>query len=66
MAWDELLGFIQEGADIDQQDRSTAPTSCPVDFTALQEGPDGVLFCPYDGLKWPDDAGAWGEFPGSY
>lgn len=66
MAWDELLGFLQEARDIDQQDRSTAPTSCPVDNTALREGPDGVLFCPWDGLKWPDDADAWGEFPGSY
>lgn len=66
MAWDQLVGFISEAEDIERTDRSTAPTSCPVDYTALREGPDGKLHCPWDGLVWPDDAGAWGEFPGSY
>lgn len=67
-AWEPLLGFIQEARDIDQQDRSTAPTSCPVCYTALREGPDSTLYCPWaDGHPvWPGDAGAWGEFPGSY
>lgn len=66
MAWETLIGMIQEARDIDAQDRSTAPTSCPVDYTALVQGPDGKLVCSWDGLVWPDDASAWGEFPGSY
>lgn len=66
MAWEQLQAMVQEARDIDQQDRSTPPTSCPNDYTALREGPDGKLYCPWDGLVWPDDAGAWGEFPGSY
>lgn len=66
MAWEQLVAMIQEARDIDQTDRSTAPTSCPNDQTPLREGQDGKLFCPFDGLVWPDDASAWGEFPGSY
>jgi hypothetical protein len=66
MAWEQLLGMIQEARDVDQEDRSTLPTSCAQDYTALREGPAGKLFCPWCGLVWPDDASAWGEFPGSY
>ena len=66
MAWEQLTAMIQEARDIDQNDRSTAPTSCPNDHTALREGPGGKLYCPWDGLVWPDDASAWGEFPGSF
>jgi len=66
MAWEQLQAMLQEARDIDQRDRSTPPTSCPNDSTALREGPNGTLYCPWDGLVWPDDASAWGEFPGSY
>jgi hypothetical protein len=64
--WYSLVGMIHEAAGIDEKDRSTAPTSCPNDGTALLPGPEGKLFCPWDGLVWPDEASAWGEFPGSY
>lgn len=66
MAWRQLNAMIQEACEIDQKDRSTPPTSCVQCYTALREGPNGTLYCPWDGLVWPDDAGAWGEFPGSY
>lgn len=66
MAWEQLLAMVQEARDEDQVERSTPPTSCPNDYTALREGPDGTLWCPWDGLVWPRDAAAWGEFPGSY
>lgn len=66
MAWDQLRGYLAEAREIDAKDSSTAPTSCVQCLTALRAGPDGKLFCPWDGLVWPDDASAWGEFPGSY
>ncbi len=67
MAWEELLGFIAEAREIEREDRAAVPTSCPVDYTALRAGPDGKLFCPWGcGLVWPDDASAWGEFPGAF
>lgn len=67
MAWEQLQAMIQEARDIDQEDRSTAPESCCVCYTALREGPNGTLFCPWgDHPVWPYDASAWGEFPGSF
>lgn len=66
MAWEQLTAMIQEAQDVVDKDRATPPTSCPNDHTALREGPEGKMYCPWDGLVWPDDASAWGEFPGSY
>lgn len=66
MAWEQLLGFVEEAEQIEREDSTGTPTSCAVDHTALKDGPDGKLFCPWCGLVWPDDAPAWGPYPGSY
>ena len=66
MAWDQLLGMIQEAWDIDNQERSGEPAMCVSDYTPLRGGGDGSLFCPWCGLQWPRDASAWGEFPGAF
>lgn len=67
MAWEQLLGFIQEAADIDKQDIAGTPMSCAVCYTVLREGPRNTLYCPFDVHPvWPDDASAWGRFPGSF
>ncbi len=66
MSWEQLAGFVKEAEEVDAADRAGVPTSCAVDYTALREGPGGKLQCPWCGLVWPDDASAWGEFPGSF
>lgn len=66
MAWQQLVAMVQEAREIEAQDRSGVPSSCVQCYTALREGPEGTLFCPWDGLRWPEDASAWGEFPGSF
>ena len=66
MAWDQLVGFIQEAREIEQADRTGTPTSCPADYTALRQADGGELFCPWCGLRWPEDAPLWGEFPGAF
>lgn len=66
MPWDQLLGIVQEAAEIDREQEKGPPTSCAVCYTALKDGPGGTLFCPWDGLKWPEDASAWGRFPGAF
>lgn len=65
-SWWNLVAMINEAADIDQQDRDNPPTSCAQCYTPLRGAPDGKMICPWDGLIWPDDASAWGEFPGSF
>lgn len=66
MAWEQLIGFVQEAAEIERVAETTPPTSCPNDYTALREAPGGKLYCPWDGLVWPDDAAAWGKYPGEF
>lgn len=66
MGWYQLVDMIQEGRDIDAQDGTAAPTSCAACYTPLKAGVGGSLFCPWEGLRWPEDASAWGEFPGSF
>lgn len=65
MSWEQLAAMIQEAADIDAQDRSGVPESCAIDYTQLRQSDDG-LFCPWCGLRWPEDASSWGEFPGAF
>lgn len=64
--WWKLVSIVDEARDIDEQDRDNQPSSCVQCYTPLLQGPEGKLYCPWDGLIWPDDAQAWGEFPGSY
>lgn len=63
-SWWPLAAMIQEAHDIDAQEAAGVPVSCASDYTPLREGRDGKLFCPWCGLAWPDDASAWGQFPG--
>ena len=39
--------MTQEGGD----ERTVQPVACPTDGEPLEEGPDGELFCPFDGWR---------------
>ena len=65
-SWWQLVGILDEAQTIDDQDRSRPPSSCAECYTPLIGALDGKLLCPWDGLVWPDDASAWGEFPGAF
>ena len=56
MAWETLLDIIAEGRDLERQEATKTPVECPNDYTTLKEGPDGVLFCPWDGWQYPRDS----------
>ena len=66
MSWEQLTGFIAEAADIDKTEAQGPPSSCASDYTPLRQAMDGKLQCPWCGLVWPDDASAWGPYPGSF
>lgn len=55
MSWDELLSIYREAADEKRATDSTPPADCPNDGEPLQQGPNGVLHCRYDGFQWPRD-----------
>lgn len=56
MSWQQLVGIIEEGYDLDAQERNKVPEVCPNDFTTLVEAPNGVLVCSWDGWQYPRDA----------
>jgi hypothetical protein len=56
MAWETLLGIIDEARHIDAEEASQPPEACPIDYTALTGGENGTLFCPWCGWKYPHDA----------
>lgn len=49
MAWEDLLDIYREAADFARDERERPPVACPIDGEPLLEGPDGQLFCRYDG-----------------
>lgn len=51
--WYKLLGIIQESEAIQQQEAVRPVVACPNDGEPLQSGPDGQLFCRFDGWR-PD------------
>lgn len=53
MSWEQLLSIAKEAAEYAREDRDNPPVACPNDGEPLVEGPDGRLFCRWDGWKPP-------------
>lgn len=56
MAWDQLVGILEEARTLDREEAARAPEDCPVDGTPLVDAGNGVLFCTFDGWQYPRDA----------
>lgn len=54
MAWEQLLSIAREAADELRAERSAPPQACPNDGEPLLPGPQGGLFCKFDGYRWPE------------
>lgn len=52
MSWDQLIAIAKEARDLAEKERNTPPAACPNDGEPLQTGPDGVLYCPFDGWRY--------------
>jgi hypothetical protein len=50
--WYGLIDIYREAADELVQQRAQSPLACPNDGEPLTAGPDGVLFCKFDGWVW--------------
>lgn len=55
MGWQQLVDIVAEARQIQLDEDTGTPVECPNDYTTLQEGPSGTLFCPWDGWKYPGD-----------
>lgn len=56
MAWQQLVDILAEARELEREALTAVPQECPNDYTALKEGPDGTLFCPWDGWQYPGDS----------
>lgn len=50
-SWYELISITDEARQYALQARELALMACPNDGEPYRTGPDGSLFCPYDGYK---------------
>lgn len=55
MSWYQLLSIFKEASDLKRDEESRPPEACPNDGEPLTAGPDGELFCKYDGYQYPRD-----------
>jgi hypothetical protein len=49
--WQDLLAILKQGAEERAAERAQGPLACPNDGEPLTSGPDGRLFCRFDGWK---------------
>jgi len=45
----DLIGIYKEAQDLQQEFDSQPPLCCPNDAQPLDKGPNGILFCKWDG-----------------
>lgn len=51
MSWEQLLAIVKEAKAEAENPRPVS--ACPNDGEPLRSGPDGQMFCPFDGYR-PD------------
>jgi len=52
MSWQQLLDIEAEYRDNARAERTQPPVACPLCGEPLRSGPQGQLFCVFDG--WPN------------
>lgn len=52
MSWEQLISIIGDSNDEARTDTSTPPVACPNDGEPLSTGPQGELFCKWDGWRY--------------
>lgn len=53
--WYGLLGILRANSEDMRQQATLTPVACPHDGEPLLTGPQGQLYCPFDGWKPGDD-----------
>lgn len=54
MGWRQLSDIYEEAAADLAAERAAPPTACPNDGQPLRKGPDGYLYCDFDGWSERD------------
>lgn len=53
MSWYDLRDILDEAVQLAQDEQQRGPIACPNDGEPLLTGPDGQLYCRWDGWR-PD------------
>lgn len=59
MSWEQYRVIREAAAQEAQVLAAGPPTNCPNDGTQLTAGPDGGLYCPFDGWMWQGEPVTW-------
>jgi hypothetical protein len=51
MSWEQLISIGHEAAEEAAAEQARPPIACPNDGEPLKTGPEGQLFCPFDGWR---------------
>ncbi|HEY0638390.1 MAG TPA: hypothetical protein VGD67_12150 [Pseudonocardiaceae bacterium] len=51
MSWEQLRDTLREAAAECEAAATSPPVACPNDGEPLRTGPDGQLYCPFDGWR---------------
>jgi hypothetical protein len=51
MPWEQLISICKEARADREAEASAPPRACPNDGEPLRAGPDGQLYCPFDGWR---------------
>lgn len=51
MSYYQLADIYRVAQDEEQQNAQAVPEACPNDGEPLKDGPDGELYCPFDGWR---------------
>ena len=52
MGFEQYLSILKAAREQERLEASQPPVACPNDGTVLQSGPNGELFCPFDGWRY--------------
>jgi len=55
VGWEQLLTIRREQVETARAELAAPPQACPNDGEPLRAGPNGELFCPFDGYQYPRD-----------
>jgi hypothetical protein len=51
VSWQQLVDIVREGVAEAAAEQTEPPTACPNDGEPLRTGPDGGLYCAWDGWR---------------
>lgn len=59
MSWEQVQAIVAAARQEWEQNRKGPPAACPLCGTPLSSGPEGELFCVFEGWTWDGGPVTW-------